>query len=70
MLLIMGMLTSTLPLLVSDLSLDTRFLMGSQTQICLLSCTVTLSSLVTFIRCDTETSVTSTTAALIPLGNE
>lgn len=70
MLLITGMLTSTLPLLVSELSLDTRFLMGSQMQICLLSCTVTLSSLVTFIQCDTETSVTSTTAALIPLGNE
>lgn len=68
--LIMMMLTSTLPLLVSELSLDTNFLVGSQTQICLCSCTVTLSSLVTFIQCDTETSVTSTTVSFIPLGNE
>ena len=70
MLLIMEMLTSTLALLVSELSLDTHFLTGSQTQICCCSCTVTLSSLVTFIQCDTETSVTSTTVALVPLGNE
>lgn len=68
--LIMMMLTSTLPLLVSELSPDTNFLVGSQTQICLCSCTVTLSSLVTFIQCDTETSVTSTTVSFIPLGNE
>lgn len=70
MLLITGMLTSMLVLLVTELSLDTNFLMGRQTQIRLCSCTVTLSSLVTFIQCDTETSVTSTTAALIPLGDE
>lgn len=66
----MEMLTSIPPLLVGELSLDTHFLMGSQTQICLCLCTVTLSSLVTFIQCNTKTSVTSTTAALVPLGNE
>lgn len=69
-LIIMGMLTRTLPLLVSELSPDTRVLTGSQTQICFCSCTVTLSSLGTFIQCDTETSVSSATMSLIPLGNE
>lgn len=70
MFLIRGMLTHMLYLLVNELSLDARFLMERRMQICLCSCTVTLSSLVTFIHCDTETSVTSSTVALIPLGNE
>lgn len=55
---------------VTELSLGARFLMESHTQICRCSCTVSLSSLVTFIHCDTETSVTSATASLPPLGKE